>query len=193
MFLTKYGATEVKVVDEQMWSQILVIGYGNSLRRDDGAGIALAEKFVAHFEARGFPARLMTNMQLLPEMAAEIANCDIEAVIFVDTSTNHSGQDARQNAHDQLEIALEIAPEIAEVNLDSASPSTGHHLDPATLLVYAALLYGHYPKAWLVTIPGRDFDHGEGFSPQVIQLLEASTATSNALLATIREAIPCMN
>jgi hydrogenase maturation protease len=172
-----------------MWAQILVIGYGNSLRRDDGAGIALAEKFATHLEASGFPARLLTTMQLLPEMSAEIADRDIEAVIFVDTSAYNSSQDTSDDSTKSTCVQIEIA----EVNLDSASPSTGHQLDPATLLVYAAMLYGHYPRAWIVTIPGRDFDHGEGFSPQVSQLLDTSAATANALLALIKEAIPCMN
>ena len=35
---------------------VLVIGYGNSLRRDDGAGLVLAAALVDDWQANGLPA-----------------------------------------------------------------------------------------------------------------------------------------
>lgn len=166
-----------KVVPEVM-PNIVVIGYGNTLRRDDGAGVALAEKLVAHWLTQDVPAQLLTSTQILPEMAADIGRNDgdddnpIEAVVFVDTAAQSSAEGIQ----------------IARVEPETASPSSGHNLNPATLLVYATLLYGGAPPAWLVTVPGVDFAHGQGFSPQVAHWLnEDIAAIASQLLAEIRE------
>jgi hydrogenase maturation protease len=156
--------------------EIVVIGYGNSLRRDDGAGVRFAEAIVDAWRATGQPARLLTSVQLLPEMAEEFAG-QAPAVVFVDASA-------------ELESA---SIRIAEVEPHSNQASLGHHLSPATLLVYAALLYGRSPRAWLVTIPGHDFAHGEGFSPPVSRLLDGASLVACDLLAVIKDSIPCMN
>lgn len=181
MLWTKQSATEFMPTKANEWTQILVIGYGNSLRRDDGAGIALAQAFVDQWYALGIPSRLVTDTQLLPEMAIHLADGFVEAVVFVDTEAC----DTRES--DELGIR------IAEVTLDSPTASLGHHLDPTTLLVYTALLYGRYPRAWLVTIPGTDFEHGEGFSRQVNQLLAQVAPVANDLLKIIKENVPCMS
>jgi Ni,Fe-hydrogenase maturation factor len=47
---------------------ILVIAYGNPLRRDDGAGVALAKKLVRYWQKRGITARLLVVTQLTPEL-----------------------------------------------------------------------------------------------------------------------------
>jgi hydrogenase maturation protease len=157
--------------------QILVIGFGNTLRRDDGAGVAFSEALAAHWSAQGVEVQLLTTTQLLPELAACIAQEEVKAVVFVDTFVDTVVDTVVQDAH--------AAIQIAQVGLDSTSPSLGHHLDPATLLVYAHLLYGHTPLAWLVTIPGRDFEHGQDFSPEVIRLLAAVPTVAAQLLARI--------
>ena len=189
MLWMKPGATERNQAQSRpdvkpevkVWAQIVVIGYGNSLRRDDGAGLVLAQEVVDYWERVGIPARLITDTQLLPEMAAQLADDFIEAVVFADTSAPTGA-------------ATEISSiRITEVSLDSPTARMGHHLDPTTLLVYTALLYGRYPRAWLVTIPGTDFSHGEGFSRQVNELLAHVGPVAHALLETIKEAVPCMN
>ena len=140
----KHAATKPVCEKTMETPHILVIGYGNTLRSDDGAGIALAKKLVAHWLAAGVPAQLHTSTQLLPEMAADIGSTEVEAVIFVDAAAQSSSRGIQY----------------ARVEAGPTSPSMGHNLDPLTLLVYTGLLYGHYPKAWLVTIPGFDFAHG---------------------------------
>jgi hydrogenase maturation protease len=159
---------------------IVVIGYGNTLRRDDGAGIALAEKLVAHWLAHGIPAQLLTSTQLLPEMAAEISNDRVESVVFVDA--------AAHNANSGIQIS--------RVAAGPASPSSGHNLEATTLLVYADVLYGHCPHGWLVTVPGTDFAHGEGLSPGVTKWLTNDhdvAAIASQLLAEIHTEIPHRN
>jgi hydrogenase maturation protease len=135
----------------------LVIGYGNSLRRDDGAGLFLAAALAERWLAAGLPVRHLAVHQLVPELAEEIARPEVAAVLFIDAA-----------------VAAPQAPQlggashgIARVEPLAASPSVGHHLDPALLLLYAERLLGHGPPAWLLTVPGQDFAFGEGFSPAV--------------------------
>jgi hydrogenase maturation protease len=162
-------------------ASIIVIGYGNLYRRDDGAGLLLAEKLAETWSRQGIGVRAITATQLLPEMAAEIAPCEVEAVIFVDTEAVE--EDSGESR------TLRVAP----VELDNSSPGLGHHFDPATLLLYAALLYGRYPRAWLVTIPGVDFAHGPGVSEGVSRLLENVAALAEQLLNEIQKGDSCTN
>lgn len=130
---------------------VLVIGYGNTLRRDDGAGVALAERIERVLLERGAEVECLTAHQLTPEMSETIAADGVEAVVFVDTRV------ASGNGDDALRA----------VRLDTeggSPPGMGHHLNPATLLLLARELFGGAPAAWLVTVPGVDFQHGEGFS-----------------------------
>lgn len=129
---------------------VLVIGYGNTLRWDDGAGVALAERIERVLLARGVAVDCLIAHQLTPEMSETIAGASVEAVVFVDTRLVSGNGDGVLRAE----------------RLDGMgnSPGMGHHLDPCTLLLLARELFGRVPPAWLVTVPGVDFQHGEGFS-----------------------------
>jgi hydrogenase maturation protease len=132
---------------------ILIIGYGNSLRRDDGAGPVLAKRV---FEKAGTAyLRMLEAHQLVPDLATELAAPDVSAVIFIDASVAADGTEASC-------ILPEIEPR--EIHCEAATSSLSHHFDPETLLSYVELLYGKKPPAWLVSIPGVDFGYGEGFS-----------------------------
>jgi hydrogenase maturation protease len=187
----KHGATKAAEQSADT-PQILVIGFGNTLRSDDGAGVALAEKLVVHWLAQGVGVQLLTTTQLLPELAAFIAQEEVKAVVFVDTEVF-----VDTGGFVDTEVFVDMGIQIAKVELDSTSPSLGHHLDPTTLLVYAHLLYGRTPRAWLVTIPGQDFEHGQEFSPEVTRLLGSAPTVATQLLARIlveiEECVPCMN
>jgi hydrogenase maturation protease len=149
----------------------MVIGYGNAYRRDDGAGLALAAKLVEYFSNVGIRTRLLTGAQLLPEMAGAMAEDNIERLLFVDTAA--PGTSCRI--------------QISRVAMDVTSPTLGHQLDPATLLAFAALLFDSHPHAWLVTIPGVDFAHGEGFSKEVDELLNDVPMLAGRLLDEMKE------
>lgn len=153
---------------------LLVIAYGNSLRRDDGAGIALAEQIVACWQAQKVAVHLRTVTQLAPELAVELAVEGLAAVFFVDAAilTDQS--------------AIQIQP----IQVEPATPALGHQCSPATLLLYATLLYQRTPPAWLVTLPGVDFGHGEGFSPTVGRLLTTAPLVADQLLAVLKRMLP---
>lgn len=132
---------------------ILIIGYGNQLRRDDGVGPALARMVAGRCRARC--VRVIEAHQLVPELADEIASPEVSAVIFMDARV----------VQDVSRIGLLSQDvEIVRIYPETSTASLGHHFAPSALLVYAALLHGRQPPAWLVSVPGADFAYGEGFS-----------------------------
>lgn len=138
---------------------VLVIGYGNSLRRDDGAGLILAEKLAAYWKAQGRQVELITAHQLEPEMAEHIAAIGAAAVVFVDAEA--------ATTEGPRQIRLSPIPK------GDNSPSLGHHFSPSLLMLYAMQLYGCTADAWLLTAPGYDFGHGEGLSDETRALIDA--------------------
>ena len=126
---------------------LLLIAYGNSLRRDDGAGLALAEQLAALWQQAGIAVRHLATQQLTPEIALEISAPDVTHVVFVDTRSSNIN-------------TVKLQPLVP----DEPGRRLGHHLTPESLLFYAGRLYNRCPPAWLLTIPGTDFGFGEEFS-----------------------------
>lgn len=141
---------------------ILLIAYGNPLRQDDGAGLRLAELLAQRWQEQATALRHLAVQQLTPELAVEIAEPDVKAVVFVDTRAATAPAEA-----------VEITPLAPP---DAATPSLGHHCQPDVLLAYAALLQDGRPSppAWLVTVPGLAFDHGEGLSQTASAAIRAA-------------------
>lgn len=126
---------------------ILLLGYGNPLRRDDGAGAALAR-----WASSAFPPGLVecrTFHQLLPETAVEVGAHGVDAVLFVDAAFPEAapGEEVR----------------IRPVSASSAGAvASGHRIAPEAIL---ALAGGNPPpRSWVLTVHGEDFGIGEGFS-----------------------------
>jgi hydrogenase maturation protease len=122
---------------------ILVIGYGNALRSEDGIGPRVAEAIAA---ARYPGVQVRSVSQLLPELAAELAEAGI--VVFVDALADPS--------RTTVELTHIAAREITDWSTHSA--------DPGTLLALTRAVYGRTPLAWWLTVPGRNLDIGEGLS-----------------------------
>ena len=144
---------------------ILVIGYGNPLRRDDGAGVRLAEE-ISDGPLRS-RVRVETDHQLTPEMALMVAESDVDAVVFADAAVGV----------DDVRVERLQPPDL--------SPSVGHHLSPAAVMAYADRLYGRCPPAWIVTIPGYDLDHGEGLSERA----EAALVVAHTQVVSLLDSI----
>jgi hypothetical protein len=124
---------------------------------------------VEHWQYQGITTRLICVTQLAPELAAELVAAEIVAVIFVDAAANAQVP------------AIRVTPVIVE----ETKSTFGHHCGPATVLTYAAYLYQRQLPAWLVTVPGVDFGHGEGFSPAVNDLLAHPAQVAETLLTEI--------
>jgi hydrogenase maturation protease len=139
---------------------ILILAYGNSLRRDDGAGFVLADTLELLLSESGISIERFDSHQLTPELSLDIAGNNISAVIFIDTR-------AVSGSSDDLDLHFKnVVP--AEI----ASPSVGHHLDASVLMAYTKYLFKKEPPAWIITVPGVDFDHGEGLSEVTRKSLE---------------------
>jgi hydrogenase maturation protease len=129
-------------VDSQ-GTRLLVIGYGNELRRDDGVG----PKVAASVAEWNLPRVLSLAVhQLTPELADPIALAD--RVIFVDASTGpaESVQMREIEPNDSLQIIT-------------------HAADPRSLLALAKRTFGRCPCASWLSIPARDLEFGAELSP----------------------------
>jgi len=122
---------------------LLLIGYGNTLRRDDGLGPRVADTIAALAlpGVRALPCALLT-----PELAEPIARARV--VIFVDAAVDAPRQVQLRKLHPA-----------------DASGSLTHAPDPRTLLALARDLFGHAPEAWCLTIPIENLGLGEELSP----------------------------
>lgn len=145
---------------------ILIVGIGNSLRGDDGAGPAMARALAAALEGKA-AVRLLVLHQLAPEVALDLAQPDVQAAIIADAAADRAPGELHTA---RLYPAAEDAP-------------SSHHVAPALLLAMAQALYGSSPAAWLVTVGGAEFAHGEGFSPAVAAALGEMPQVARALLA----------
>jgi hydrogenase maturation protease len=122
---------------------LLVIGYGNELRSDDGVG----PKVVSALEQLNLPGvRTMVCQQLMPELAEPVSLA--QRVIFVDAA---------------VDAASGI--QLRELKPSESSQMIAHSADPRTLLALARDVFGHCPAAWWLTIPIEKLDFGSDLSP----------------------------
>jgi len=141
----------------------LIIGYGNTLRRDDGLGVEVAERLAA-VKLPG--VNVITRHQLVPELAAPISEAD--AVIFVDAHANARGK-------------IRLQP-IIPAPTDHVTPHIlAHASDPRSLLNLSQQLFGRSPRAWSLGIPAEDFSFGVGLSPRARARLRAAVKLIRAL------------
>lgn len=123
-------------------TKTLVIGYGNTLRGDDGAGIAavgILKNDYPHFD-------FLTLHQLTIELTETILNYN--AVYFIDASVDVSEVT-------QINLQPEISKEILHT----------HIVTPQNLLNTCLYLYGKVPgKTILFHIPAYQFGFSEELS-----------------------------
>lgn len=128
-------------------ARVLVLGYGNPLRSDDGLGWQMA---VELFRANASPeVHILPCHQLTPDLAE--AASFAETVIFIDAA--HQGKPG--------EIRCE------EVSCQSGPASFTHDLSPAGLLSLAAELFGVCPQGAVFSIAGESFEVGQDLSTTV--------------------------
>jgi hydrogenase maturation protease len=126
-------------------ANVLVIGYGNTLRGDDGVGPRVAEA-IGHLGLPG--VRTLICPLLTPELADPISKA--ENVIFVDAAVDAPRE-------------VQWRP----LQPKESSQLMAHAADPRTMLALARDVFGHVPPAWWLTIPAVDLGFSEEFSPAV--------------------------
>ncbi len=127
-------------------ASILVIGYGNTLRRDDALGCLIADA-VGRWQRPG--VRSVSLAQLTPELAALLAAA--ETAVFVDA----------RKCSPSSEPTVRVEPLSPR---GEGWPSMVHAITPCVLLGFCKSAYGQCPRAWQVSVPGSDFSFGEGLS-----------------------------
>jgi hydrogenase maturation protease len=133
-------------------STVLIIGYGNPLRSDDGIGWQ-AGRLLAQALA-GQDVEIITCHQLTPELAETLSH--VAHAVFIDA-------DAEGNAG-------EIHCRYVCPSEPASSPFT-HTCTPSGLLSSARQLYGRCPEAILVTVTAESFEFGDTLSPAVAAAL----------------------
>ena len=148
-------------------THVLVIGYGNPLRSDDGVGWRIAEALRHEWRDR---IRVLTGQQLVPEWAADLATVDV--AFLVDASVGSRGP---------------LRPRRLTTN-DARTPlMDGHTLAPLDLVRLATEVYGHQPVTYLVSVPAEDFDFGQSLSPGTRAYAARALELLNRRLAVLLE------
>ena len=148
--------------------RVLVLGYGNPGRQDDGLGPAAA----AAIEKLHWPGvTTCDNYQLVIEDALEIADNDI--VWFVD---------AARNGAEPFDVRpLSAAPAVA---------FTSHLVRPEALLAIADRCLGRSPEAYLVAIRGYEFEFLEGLTDRAADNLARAVTLTRHRIGDLLEAPP---
>ena len=131
-----------------MTPHVLVGGYGNTLRRDDGVGWRVADRLDADPRLAG--VAVIQRHQLTPELALDMSTAEL--VVLVDADDGLAAGT----------IAIGAVPPDA-----TARTKWSHHTDPATLLALTEELYGRTPRVVVVRCGVQSLDAGDGLTPAV--------------------------
>ncbi|MFH1085653.1 MAG: hydrogenase maturation protease [Chloroflexota bacterium] len=156
---------------------ILVIGYGNASRRDDGVAYHLIERLrqrlglPSYEESESAPETSQDRLamvfvhQLATELAETVQAYDV--VVFIDAHVHDAGWGP---VHWQ-EIAPAYQPSLVT-----------HHLKPAAILALCQSLYGRAPRGYILSVLGHDFDFGEELAPDTSARCDQALVRLLALL-----------
>ena len=134
-------------------SELLIIGYGNPLRGDDGFGYHAGEELQKRLiDDRG--VTVLPLHQLTPELAADISRA--ERVVFIDAAA-------------EGEPGKLICRDVVKASVDAGAFT--HHATPAGLLAAAEALFASAPPAVLFSVAAESFDMSEKLTPAVARAL----------------------
>jgi hydrogenase maturation protease len=141
-----------------MNKKILIYGYGNPGRQDDGLGVALVEEVEKWAATEKIPGLAFdSNYQLNAEDALALAEHDV--VVFADAT----GQEPDAFAFRRLEPHATIA-------------FSTHAMAPESVLALCGELYGKQPEVWLLTIRGYAWEPAAAPTPAAQANLAAALA-----------------
>ncbi len=151
---------------------VLIVGWGNPLRGDDGLGWHAAAMLAEDARLAGAGARVLRRHQLTPELAEDVARASLVVLVDADAGGGAPG-------------TVTVAP----VEPDRAGPPLSHHLTPSALAALSDQVYGSVPPVLLVRVAAASFQAGEQLSAEVEAALPAVVAAVLELAAT-RPAAP---
>ncbi|MBN1265466.1 MAG: hydrogenase maturation protease [Anaerolineales bacterium] len=146
---------------EDLQKRALVIGYGNTIRGDDGFGLYVASLLSSRLNAD--QVTILTPRQLTPDLAEQVSQHEL--TILIDAQ---QGDRPGRVHHHVIEVP------------EGASPAYQHHITPEVLSGITTVLYGIQPQIHLFSVESASFEIGEGLSPAV------STAVEEVISAIIK-------
>jgi hydrogenase maturation protease len=146
--------------------RIVVAGWGNTLRGDDGAGCAVAATIGRLWSGN---LVVLIGPHPLPEWAATLAEADI--AYLIDATSDPRLRKPRVTA--MSEPSARLLP-------------SGHALGPADVLALTVVLFGRSPKAYLIEIPSVNVELGEGFSVIATRSVDEAVAWLDVMLGENR-------
>jgi hydrogenase maturation protease len=148
-------------------TRVLVIGYGNPGRQDDGLGPAVA----SGIDRLGWPGlTAFDNYQLTIEDAIEVAAHDV--VWFVDASKTGPSPYAVQEVIPSLTIDF-----------------TSHLVRPEAVMAIARQCYGGAAQAFLLAVRGYEFEFVEALTPGASENLQSALAMLTARIRALPLAV----
>ena len=133
-------------------ARVLIIGYGNPLRSDDGFGWRAAERLRQLIDDPD--VEVLVLHQLTPELMEPLSRA--QQAIFIDAAWP------------------------VKAGGGGSAPFT-HHATPSALVAGARALYGRAAEATVLTARGENFDFGERLSPVVEKALEETVEKVRAI------------
>jgi len=146
-----------------MSEPIRIIAWGNRGRRDDGAGLVLAERLEKRF---AFDPDVLVQQyhQLGPELVTDLGQCRL--AIFLDADVYESNN----------EVTL------CRVGAATSSGLDTHYCSPDTLLALGLSLGLAMPDAFLISMRAHDLDFGDQLSAQTMAgLFSAETIVADLI------------
>jgi hydrogenase maturation protease len=146
----------------------LIVGYGNTLRRDDGAGVLATELLEDDPSLAGVD--VIAVHQLTPELAIDVGAAS--SVVFIDAD----------GAGEAGAVVVRRVRRSSRARPRAAAGTSSHHVGPAELLALARELTGASPSAAVVAIGAADLGPGEGLTASVAAVMPEVVARVRELV-----------
>ncbi len=134
-----------------MRGRAYVVGFGNTARGDDGVGPLVVRRLRASGLSSSW-IRFLVREELSDDLLDFLE--DASLIIFVDSCVGKSSEDVHWK-----KIQASRFPSVFS-----------HTMTPQTFLWLLHLVKGKRPEAWLVAIPGEEFESDGVISPKAMKM-----------------------
>jgi hydrogenase maturation protease len=145
--------------------RVLIVAYGNPLRCDDGVAWHAAD--VLEHEFPESEVEILRLHQLAPEVADAAQHRDL--LLFIDAASLDRIHETKPGQIRVTEISR------LATQTDHAAQFS-HVYPPSRILALARELYHASPQAFVITVAGENFDHGDSLSDAVAAAIPSLVA-----------------